>query len=406
MFIVAGVAGVTICWSAEVDMINVAGLASRSDMRPGQFEGGQVVIEESRDPASHLMAGSAVGAKTTQMDVIAGVAGEAVGGGVRKYPVGVAGFTGNGGMFTEQSEGGLVMVEDGGNPAGSRMTIPAIGTKRSQVDIIIGMAGDAAGGRRAQIRDRAGIHVASQAGGTGVLSGQLERKKIVVEEAAEGVDPIVADQAIGPEGENMTGDEGGIFLLMAGLADGRIEGGEVRAVAVSADERQTAGGKRMTGQRVTEQFMRKMGVLEICKGGSDPAMIGVTIPANQGWVALDDRPVQGGRIGEMHGNINMAGSAAGIHASRIPKRGMAKFALSAKFSVRGVAAERLPGLGIERPGAEHHASFQEGDDGDDDDGQSGCDQTGRGKKAKAGILHCSRLKQERGVIECRADVNE
>lgn len=182
------------------------------------------------------MTGTAVGAKTTQMDVIAGVAGEAVSGGGREDLIGVAGFTGHGSMFAEKFEDGLVMVKTDGSPAVNRMAVAAIGAQRAQVDIILSVAGNAVGGRRSQIRDGAGIRVACQAGGTDVLSGQWEWEKVVIEKAAVGVDPIVADQTAGPEGENMIGDEGGIHLLMAGLADGRVEGGEARSMAVSADE--------------------------------------------------------------------------------------------------------------------------------------------------------------------------
>lgn len=387
VLVIAGVTCVAIRGGALVDPADMAGGAGHTGMRAGQFEGGQVVVEGGGSPCERGVAEAAIGAEGTLVGIIGGVAGVTIDGCAGIDIACMAGFTWNLGMLSNQREIRPAVVEAGRNPAGSGMADATICPERALVGVIRGMAGVTIGGCRPQVRDGAGTRMTGCAGDSNMFACQLEWEQVMVKIAPVGIDAIMACQAVAAKGEEMLSGEGCIHLFMADPARFLAEGADIAAVTVAAKECSAGSGEQVSSQGKAQRFMGEIAAGEIGQGGRCAAMVGMTIAAGKSRVGPQDGSMQGGRVSQLAGNIGMAGCAAGIHAGEVPEGGMAEAALPSELSMGNVASDRAACLGIEGTGAEQYAAFEQGDDGDNQDGQPCDDESSWSHESETLIIH-------------------
>jgi hypothetical protein len=75
MPVVSFVAGITVGWRAFVDIVDMATGTDQRGMSPGQFEGGQVMVEGGRFPSVDIVTDCAVGSKSATVFIYVLVAG-------------------------------------------------------------------------------------------------------------------------------------------------------------------------------------------------------------------------------------------------------------------------------------------------------------------------------------------
>lgn len=216
-------------------------------MFAGQFEGRKGMVKRGGSPTSRGVTVPAQCRESTLVLVLFGMTGVTIRRCARVIAVDVTRLAAGLGMFAFQFEGGKVVVKDGRRPAGSGVTCGAVVSQAALMGVSVYVAGKAINGSGAQVRDGAGVKVASGAGRAHVHPGQGEGEVIVIEAVSISVQTVVADQAVIPEREQVGDRKGSVELVVAGLADGWVEGSEVRAVAVGTGERRAVGQDGMTG---------------------------------------------------------------------------------------------------------------------------------------------------------------
>ncbi len=390
VLVILGMAGVTTGRCAFEDVVDVASLAGDRDMFTFQFEGEQVVVDGGRQPTRRCMAVAAIRTELTFVLVIFGMAGIAVGGSALENMVDMTVLAGHVRVFAFQFEGRQVVVEGGRDPAGGGMAGAAIGAITALVVIVFGVAGVAVLRCSFEVRNGAGIQVATAADGLGVLADQLEGLVVVVEIVTIGVNPIVASQAVGPESQHVDLRKDRVHLLVAGCADGLVEWrGIGLPVTIRAAERGAIGFALVGFERVPQRFVREVDIGHVCQWGIRPAVVWVAVAAGQAGIVLAQDAVQCGWVLPLGSHVGVADHTPVGHAGGTPEGGVTQAALSADFCMGTHAAQRCTDLGIECAGAEQHAARCEREPCDDEGGQNGSHDAGGGETTQVGILHHS-----------------
>lgn len=169
-------AGDTFLGCACKDAVDMTCGTGGIDVRSGQREGRQVVIEGGRLPTRGGVTGRAVRPELTAVMVVGRVAGITGCGRAFELHVLMTTGAGNGRVLAGQLEDGAVMVKRAGFPGSSCMARLAC-TKRTAVRVSAGMA-RGAGSRCA---DKEFILMALRTGYGSVLARQLEDRIVVIE---------------------------------------------------------------------------------------------------------------------------------------------------------------------------------------------------------------------------------
>ncbi len=116
VFVVVLVACITIGWGAFIDIVDMAGGAGDIDVRAGQLEGSQVVIETGPSPAGGCMAAGAILAQRALMLIILLMAGIAGSWCALVNIIDMAGCAGHCRMCACQFESSQIVIETGPGP--------------------------------------------------------------------------------------------------------------------------------------------------------------------------------------------------------------------------------------------------------------------------------------------------
>jgi hypothetical protein len=122
MLILIRMAGITICWSTQVNMADVAGFTGSGEMGTSKFEGSQIMIKKRRDPPGYFVTGVTNSTKATLMNIIVYVTCITVFGCSGKEKVRMARLTRQEGMFAQQLKIRPGMIKDGWRPPDSCVT--------------------------------------------------------------------------------------------------------------------------------------------------------------------------------------------------------------------------------------------------------------------------------------------
>jgi hypothetical protein len=144
--IIPGMARVTTGGSTFENIIDMAIHASYIGMQPYQLERKQAVINICRKPACRRMAGTTIGAKTTAVCIIPGMAGVASGGGALVNIVDMAAYAGDICVQAFELEREQAVINSCGKPTGGSMAGPTICSQNPAMWIILSMASVAVSG--------------------------------------------------------------------------------------------------------------------------------------------------------------------------------------------------------------------------------------------------------------------
>lgn len=193
-----------------------------------------------------------------------------------------------------------------------------------------------------------------------MFSEKWEAQSVMVEIVAVGVQSVVADETIRPEGEGVSLGEGNVHFAVTSQARVRSERTYAVCVAVRTFKGRSIAFSSMTVQGITEGVVGEIVCAEIGERRRLSAVILVAVVAGQVWRSLNDDSVQLRRIAHLIRDAGMTFETAVRHCDALPRRGMAGFAL-ADLRVRVDPADGIAGLGVERAGTEHLRSAGIGD---------------------------------------------
>lgn len=177
MNILGRMAGNTGFGCSHEDTIDVTCGTGGIDVRSGQREGGQVVIEGGGLPGCGGMTGRAVRPILSTVMIIGCMTGKTCCGRAFELHVFMTTTTGNGCMLASQLEDGVGMVECAGLPGCGCMAGFTFGTQRATMRINVVMARSTGGGRA----DKEFILMALSAGYCSMFTRQLEIRILVIE---------------------------------------------------------------------------------------------------------------------------------------------------------------------------------------------------------------------------------
>jgi len=266
-------AGVAVCRRTDVDIVDVARGARRSDMRACQRERRVVVIEYGACPGSGVVAGVAGGGKASRGVIgirsglpVCRMAGVAILGDGGVVAVDVALRAGQRSVRTGEGKAYCVVVERRRCPRGSGVTDGAVGREAGTDVVRIGCAGEGglvagiAGGGCARV---VVVQVALRAGKRGMHPGE---RIVGIERVVEGsVEPrrgcMAGTAVVGQAQSQMRRVRAGVeHRGMAG------ETGRWRALVYVVD---MAG---LAGESGVHPRERKAGNFQMVKGGSEPTV--------------------------------------------------------------------------------------------------------------------------------------
>ncbi len=127
-------------WQSGKFSPGMAAQAGQGGMCTSQWEE-FVMVEVGREPSRRSMAETAIGAELALMGIVLGMAGIAIRGSTLEGQISMTGSTYSLGMFTDQREYGLVVIEGGRFPRICRMAGSAGCTELAAVRIVLCMAG-------------------------------------------------------------------------------------------------------------------------------------------------------------------------------------------------------------------------------------------------------------------------
>jgi hypothetical protein len=215
----------------------VAFLTTYSRVPADQREFGEVVVEVGILPIGGCVTDRAVCAVFAVVFVILLMAGVAVHRRAFELPVDMAFVTLRFHMLTFQLENREVVIKFCGGPALGCVTLTAIQAEAPPVRLLGVMTGIAILQCHLEIAEPARIDVALYTGQANVLSGELERKDIMVEVLSKTIDAIVAVEAGRAKGQRVRRHVPQILFTVTGIAGFQIEGRDITLMTVVADER-------------------------------------------------------------------------------------------------------------------------------------------------------------------------
>lgn len=161
----------------SVGIVHMTLRTGNINVRPGEREGGQVVVERGRVPGRGGMTLAAIRTEAPAMRIIFRMTTIACGWEAGEYIVGVAIRTRNRSMRAGQGKGRCVVVECHRQPAGGQMAFRTICAKGSVVMVVFCMATVTGQGETFE----GIVDMAAGAQGGGMLPGQRKSGGVVIE---------------------------------------------------------------------------------------------------------------------------------------------------------------------------------------------------------------------------------
>jgi hypothetical protein len=234
VFIVPGMAGITIGGSPLENMVDMAAFARYVNVLAFQLECEQVMVNSGGEPARGRMAGGAIGAITAIVYIIRSMTRVTVGGSPLENMVDMAAFAADICMFPFQLEDRQIMVKEGRCPTSGSMAGCTVSAISALVCILCSVTGVAILRHRLEVKDGAGPKVAGGTGQPNMFARQREQVVVVVEGTAISINPIMTSPAIGPEGKYMPGGKDLVDLFVTCLANSLIKLGIALGVTIVA----------------------------------------------------------------------------------------------------------------------------------------------------------------------------
>jgi len=124
------------------------------------------------------------------------------------------------------------------------------------------------------------VHVTLNALDVGVLAGQRKGKGRVVENILrKPIHPVVAGHTVVAQVRDMSGDEIGLVIAMAGLTECPVKMRQVFDMAIRAGKRLARGRHPVSRERKAQYVVWKVLKIHACERGLWTFMLGVTTAA-------------------------------------------------------------------------------------------------------------------------------
>jgi len=218
-------------------LVRVALLALEVRVCTHQRKGGFAVIEGGLIPRGRRMARAAIRAKLAAVFIILCVTGITIHWRAFEHTVLVTVLALYVGMLAFQLERGKIVVEVGGLPSLGRVTRATVCAELSLMGIVLLVAGETAFRRGGEIGQRACAGVTLGTLDGRVLPFEFEGECVMLKCFVEPVDAIVTGKTVRSVRGEVSLHERRVRLLVAGLTNGFIEGGDALRMTIRAGER-------------------------------------------------------------------------------------------------------------------------------------------------------------------------